>query len=66
MSKKKAIDYRLSYVHPAKPQYVQISFLDKNDKELRSSVDVVLNSLYLVGKDDDWDLERLRGFVLTR
>lgn len=66
MSKKKAIDYRLSYVHPAKPQYVQISFLDKNDKELRSSVDVVLNSLYLVGEDDDWDLERLRGFVLTR
>ena len=66
MSKKKAIDYRLSYVHPAKPQYVQISFLDKNDKELRSSVDVVLNSLYVVGKDDDWDLERLRGFVLTR
>ena len=66
MSKKKAIDYSLSYVHPAKPQYVQINFLDKNNKELRSSVDVVLNSQYLVGEDGDWDHKRLRGFVLTR
>lgn len=66
MSKKKAVDYELTYIHRSKPHYVQISFLDKNQKTLRSSVDVVLNSLYLTDGADDWDYDKLRGFVATR
>ena len=66
MSKKKAVDYVLSYIHPSKPHYVQIDFLDKKNRTMMSSVDVVLNSLYLTNGEDDWDLDKLRGFVKTR
>lgn len=33
---------------------------------MMSSVDVVLNSLYLTDGADDWDYEKLKGFVRTR
>lgn len=66
MSKKKATDFELTYIHPSKPHYLQINFLDKNKKILRSSVDVVLNSLYLTNGEDDWDYGKLDGFVKTR
>lgn len=65
MSKKKAIDYSLTYVGPAHKGYVQIGFLDKKGRTMMSSVDVVLNSSYLI-KDDDWDYQKLSGFVKTR
>jgi hypothetical protein len=65
MSKKKALDYELKYVGPASKGYVQIDFLDKKGRVMMSSVDVVLNSQYLI-KDEDWDQEKLLGFVKTR
>lgn len=65
MSKKKAIDYELAYVHPGRP-YVSIEFLDKKGRKMMSSVDVVLNSLYLTNDAGDWDYDKLRGFVKTR
>jgi len=66
MSKKKAIDYELSFVGPANKGYVQIDFLDKKGRKMMSSVDVVLNSMYLTDGGDDWDYDKLRGFVKTR
>ena len=66
MSKKKAVDFNLSLIHRNRPQYAQIEFLDKKGKTLRSSVDVVLNILYLTDGADDWDYEKLYGFVRTR
>ena len=65
MSKKRAVDYELSYVHPNKP-YVTINFLDKKGRTMMSSVDVVLNSLYLSDGEGDWDYTKLNGFVRTR
>lgn len=66
MSKKKAVDYHLSYVGPAHKGYVQIGFLDKKNRTMMSSVDVVLNTLYLTDGEDDWDYDKLNGFVKTR
>jgi len=66
MSKKKAVDYELSYVGPPHKGYVQIDFLDKKGRTMMSSVDVVLNTLYLNDGADDWDYEKLFGFVKTR
>ena len=66
MSKKKAVDYYLSYLHPKKQQYVTIEFLDKKGRTMMSSVDVLLNSTYLSTEDGEWDLDKLRGFVKTR
>ena len=65
MSKKKAVDYELSYVGPATKGYVQIDFLDKKSRKMMSSVDVVLNSQYLAD-GDEWDYNKLLGFVKTR
>ena len=65
MSKKRAIDYELSYVHPSRP-YVQIAFIDKKGRKMMSSVDVVLNSMYLSDEEGDWDYDKLHGFVKTR
>ena len=65
MSKKKAVDYELQYVHRNRP-YVTINFLDKKGRTMMSSVDVVLNSLYLTDGADDWDYEKLKGFVRSR
>ena len=66
MSKKKAVDYELSYVGPANKNYVQIDFLDKKGRKMMSSVDVVLNTMYLNDGADDWDYDKLKGYVLTR
>ena len=66
MSKKKAVDYELSYVGPSHKGYVQIDFLDKKGRTMMSSVDVVLNTLYLNDGADDWDYNKLNGFVKTR
>lgn len=66
MSKKKAIDYELSYVGPPHKNYVRIDFLDKKRRTMMSSVDVVLNTAYLTDGADDWDFDKLRGFVKTR
>ena len=66
MSKKKAIDYHLSYVGPPHKGYLKIDFLDKKNKMMLSSVDVVLNTAYLTNGADDWDYDKLRGFVKTR
>ena len=68
MSKKKAVDYELSFVGPYQKGYVQIDFLDKKGRTMMSSVDVVLNSKYLSdgGIEPDWDYEKLYGFVRTR
>ena len=65
MSKKRAVDYELQYVHRNRP-YVTINFLDKKGRKMMSSADVVLNSLYLTDGADDWDYEKLKGFVRTR
>jgi hypothetical protein len=65
MSKKKAVDYELAYLRPNRP-YVSIEFLDKKGRTMMSSVDVVLNSMYLTDGGDDWDYDKLRGFVKTR
>jgi hypothetical protein len=65
MSKKKAVDYELAYLRPGRP-YVSIDFLDKKGRVMMSSVDVVLNSMYLTDGADDWDYDKLNGFVRTR
>lgn len=66
MSKKKAIDYELNYIGPPSRGFVSISFLDKKGRIMMSSVDVVLNTAYLNDGADDWDYEKLKGFVRTR
>jgi hypothetical protein len=65
MSKKRAVNYELSYVHKNRP-YVTINFLDKKGRTMMSSVDVVLNSLYLSDEEGDWDYTKLKGFVRAR
>ena len=65
MSKKKAVDYTLAYLRPNRP-YISIEFLDKKGRTMMSSVDVVLNSMYLTDGADDWDYDKLYGFVKTR
>lgn len=65
MSKKRAVNYELSYVHRNRP-YVTINFLDKKGRTMMSSVDVVLNSLYLSDEEGDWDHAKLKGFVRAR
>ena len=65
MSKKRAVNYELRYVHKNRP-YVTINFLDKKGRTMMSSVDVVLNSMYLADEEGDWDQRKLNGFVRTR
>jgi len=60
MSKKRATDYYLSYVHyRSRPQFVVVDFLDKKNRVMRSSVDVVINLEY-------FDEQTLKGFARTR
>ena len=66
MSKKRAVDYELSYVGPPHKGYVQMDFIDKKGRTMMSSVDVVLNTMYLSDGADDWDYQKLKGFVRTR
>jgi len=55
----------LAYLCPNRP-YISIEFLDKKGRTMMSSVDVVLNSMYLSDGEGDWDYDKLRGFVKTR
>ena len=60
MSKKRAVDYTLSYVHQrSRPQYVNVDFVDKKNRTMRSSVDVLINLEY-------FDEQTLKGFAYTR
>lgn len=65
MSKKRAIDYELKYLHKNRP-YVSIDFIDKKGRKMMSSVDVLLNSGYFTDGGEDWDYAKLAGFVKTR
>lgn len=65
MSKKRAVDYELSYVHKNRP-YVSINFIDKKGRKMISSVDVLLNSGYFTDGEGDWDYVALHGFMRTR
>ena len=65
MSKKRAIDYELRYLHKNRP-YVTIDFIDKKGRKMMSSVDVLLNSGYFTDGNEDWDYVALKGFVRTR
>ena len=60
MSKKRAINYDLTYVHfRSRPEYVNLDFLDKKDRKLMSSVSILLNLAY-------FDEDQLEGFVKAR
>ena len=59
MSKKKAVAYDLNYLHPSRPHYIRVDFLDKKGRTMMSSVDLVLNMEYL-------DEDILQGYVRSR
>ena len=66
MSKKKAESFSLAYLSKNRP-YVNIQFIDHKGKVMRSSVDVVLNSAYMIDPEtSDWDYRLLEGFVRAR
>ena len=65
MSKKRAVDYELNYLHKNRP-YVTIDFIDKKGRKMMSSVDVLLNSGYFTDGAEDSDYTALKGFVRTR
>ena len=60
MSKKRAVNFDLSYVHfRSRPEYVKVDFIDKKDRTMMSSVDVLINLEY-------FDENDLKGFVRAR
>ena len=60
MSKKKAVNFDLSYIHfRSRPEYIKVDFLDKKGRTMMSSVDVLINLEYF----DEGDL---KGFVRAR
>ena len=60
MSKKRATNFDLSYVHyKSRPEYVKVDFIDKKGRTMMSSVDVLINLEYF--NEDD-----LKGFVRAR
>lgn len=60
MSKKRAVNYELSYVHyRSRPQYIKVDFIDKKGRTMMSSVDVLINLEY-------FDENDLSGFVRAR
>tara|TARA_R110002012_G_scaffold59586_1_gene156008 strand:- start:642 stop:824 length:183 start_codon:yes stop_codon:yes gene_type:complete len=60
MSKKKAVNYDLSYIHfKSRPEYIKIDFIDKKGRTMMSSVDVLINLEY-------FDAADLDGFVYAR
>ena len=65
MSKKRAVDYELRFLHKNRP-YITIDFIDKKGRVMLSSVDVLYNSYYLSDENDDWDYQKLAGFIKTR
>ena len=60
MSKKRAVNFDLSYVHfRSRPEYVKVEFIDKKGRTMMSSVDVLINLEY-------FDENDLKGFVRAR
>ena len=60
MSKKKAVNYDLSYIHfKSRPEYIKVDFIDKKGRTMMSSVDVLINLEY-------FDAADLDGFVRAR
>ena len=60
MSKKKAVNFDLSYIHfRSRPEYIKVDFLDKKGRTMMSSVDVLINLEY-------FDENDLKGFVRAR
>ena len=60
MSKKRATDYDLNYVHyRSRPEYVKVDFIDKKGRTMMSSVDVLVNLEY-------FDENDFKGFVRAR
>jgi len=66
MSKKKAVECSVYYLHWNNPNYVCIDFIDKKGRKMMSSVDVVLNMNYLTNEDNQIDEGLLRKFVRAR
>jgi hypothetical protein len=65
MSKKRAVDYQFSYLHKNRP-YICMEFLDKKNRVMMSSVDVLYHSEYLLSEEGEWDYKKLQGFMITR
>ena len=60
MSKKRATNFDLSYIHfKSRPEYVKVDFIDKKGRTMMSSVDVLINLEY-------FDENDLKGFVRAR
>ena len=60
MSKKRATQYELNYVHyRSRPEYAKVDFIDKKGRTMMSSVDVLINLAY-------FDQNDLDGFVRSR
>jgi len=66
MSKKKAVDCNVYYLHWNNPNYVGIDFIDKRGRKLLSSVDVALNVNYISNGNNELDEDTLRKFVISR
>ena len=64
MSKKRAVNFQLRQLHRNR-NYWAFDFIDKKGKAMMSSVDVLINSNYFI-EYDDWDYNKLWGFVRTR
>jgi len=66
MSKKKAVECNVYYLHWNNPNYVSIDFIDKKGRKMMSSVDVALNVNYLMDCNNEISEESLRKFVISR
>jgi len=66
MSKKKAVECSVYYLHWNNPNYVCIDFIDKKGRKMMSSVDVVLNMNYITDGNNQVDEDTLRKFVISR
>jgi hypothetical protein len=43
-----------------------MEFLDKKNRVMMSSVDVLYHSEYLLSEEGEWDYKKLQGFMITR
>jgi len=66
MSKKKAVECNVYYVHWNNPNYVCVDFIDKKGRKMLSSVDVVLNTNYILNDEGQIDESSLRKYVIAR
>jgi len=66
MSKKKAIECNVYYLHWNNPNYVCVDFIDKRGRKMISSVDIVLNMNYISDDDNKIDEEKIRKYVISR